>query len=238
MVEEAVQMNFEMLSLLQKDSSEKFSLLNGIRSVVESCIRCQDLVQSRVLYPYGKPTFGFGNPNSPIFFIGEAPGMWGCGTTGIPFHGDRSGEYFQKILREELGMTHKDIWITNIVKCCPENNRTPTDQERVNCFPYLQKELEIVKPYLIVPMGQSAAKSVLGNFERFVMVNGVDLPTNESKLANIDFGHRTRILSIWHPAFVLRVPEMEEKYRGLFRRIQNTLLRVLQWDAKKLEVIN
>src|SRR3990167_5422419 len=111
-----MQLNFEYQRLISQDSNEKWEALNDLKKRVESCEKCPKLVYSRKLYPYGKPTFGFGNRNSPLFFIGEAPGKYGCGTTGIPFTKDRSGEYFRKVLHDELGLTHGDIWITNVVK--------------------------------------------------------------------------------------------------------------------------
>lgn len=219
-----VQLSFDYQRLLERDPSDKWSLLQRVRDSVSICILCPDLVVSRQLYPYGKPTFGFGNPNSPIFFIGEAPGKYGCGTTGIPFTRDRSGEYFKRILREELGLTHADIWITNIVKCCPLDNRTPTDDERFNCYPYLALELSIIQPYLIVPLGLSAAKVIFPGIEKFGEVRARDISSRSHRIHGARINHYYDIFSIWHPAAVLRTPSFEEKYRACFRQIGKIVL--------------
>ena len=215
-----LQINFEMLDLLKANSEEKWNLLNQVRDVVQSCSKCPNLVISRQLYPYGKPTFGFGNPNSPIFFIGEAPGKWGCGTTGIPFTKDRSGEFFRKILREELGLNYEDVWITNAVKCCPLDNRTPEAEERSNCYPYLVLELSIIQPYVIVPLGFSASKVLFSGVDEFSRIRGRDISSRDHRISGIRSSHYYTTFPLWHPAFILRTPSLEEKYRAEFRMIE------------------
>jgi len=219
-----VQTNFDYQELLKKDPKEKWDLLNTVRISVQACSMCPDLVVSRQLYPYGKPTFGFGNPNSPIFFIGEAPGKYGCGTTGIPFTRDRSGEYFQRVLREELGLNFSDIWITNIVKCCPLDNRTPTDEERFNCFPYLALELSIIQPFLVVPLGLSASKVIFPGIEKFGEVRARDISSRTHQIRGAKIPHYYEIYPVWHPAAVLRSPGLEERYRACFRAMEKLTL--------------
>jgi DNA polymerase len=203
----------------QNDTGEglgsKEERLLALRKMVERCGRCPLLVKSRALYPYGKPTFGYGNPNSPVAFIGEAPGKDGCGTTGIPFTKDRSGEFYQRLLREELGLVMKDVWTTNIVKCCPEDNRKPDDREVSNCNPFLLGELSIIHPNLIVPLGATAARNFVplsGSLAPFV---GAISQFNSPPW--VDWGPNVYVL--YHPAFILRDMSREQRYRELFRQI-------------------
>ena len=219
-----MQTNFEYQELLSRDPTAKWEALNKLLTQVQSCEKCPKLVYSRTLYEYGKPTFGFGNPNSPLFFVGEAPGRYGCGITGVPFTKDRSGEYFQKILREELGLTHKDIWITNVVKCCPEDNRTPHPEEIENCYPYLAEELNIIQPYVIVPLGFSAARAIFPKIERFGDVYGRDISLRDHTIRKVSISHFTIIYSVWHPAYIIRDPGREEKYRACFKAIEKCIL--------------
>ena len=117
---------------------------------------CFNLSRERLLSPYGKPTFGYGNLDHPIMFIGEAPGHAGCGTTGIPFTKDRSGDLYNWVLRY-FGKTMENVYTTNIVKCCPSNNRTPTKIETLNCaIRFLREEIHLLKPKNIIALGKTA----------------------------------------------------------------------------------
>jgi DNA polymerase len=123
---------------------------------IENCSKCLDLVKSRQLYPYGKGVIGHGNLNSKLFFCGEAPGHLGCGRTGKPFMGDRSGEMYFKALKES-GLEYDQVYTTNVVKCCPLNNRTPTKEEVAHCAYWLETELKIINPKVIICLGRTAA---------------------------------------------------------------------------------
>jgi uracil-DNA glycosylase family 4 len=108
------------------------------------CVKCSDLVTSR-----NRVTWGYGNINSKVLFFGEAPGMHGCDITGIPFTLDKSGEYFQSMLKS-VGWTKEDVYVTNIVKCCPSGNRTPLPYEISNCSIFLEYEMIKIKPKYIL----------------------------------------------------------------------------------------
>jgi len=233
-----MQLNFEYQRLLVQDSWEKWKALGELKGTVESCEKCPHLVHSRKLYPYGKPTFGFGNPNSPLFFIGEAPGKYGCGTTGIPFTKDRSGEYFRRVLRDELGLTHGDIWITNVVKCCPEDNRTPHVEESENCYPYLVEELNIVQPFVIVTLGFSAARALFPRIERFGEVYAKDISVDDrTPHGSVKISHFCKVFPLWHPAFIVRDMTRDEKYRSHFRRIEAVLLETIAIAKGRKEIL-
>lgn len=174
-----------------------------------NCVLCPELVQSRQTYPYGLPTWGYGDKNSRVIFVGEAPGKFGCGRTGIAFDGDRSGDLFQDCL-VSIGSSLESVYTTNIVKCCPPGNRTPTNEERTHCQSWFTTELSEVKAGLIVPLGATAL-----NF----------FSPERKILASIGtaFGWRDRIIIPYaHPAYALRLGEIEEYKRG-FKIIMETV---------------
>lgn len=129
----------------------------SLKSRCEACTICEGLSKEGRLCAYGKPTFGYGKTqDNSIMFVGEAPGEAGCGITGIPFTNDKSGQLFNWIL-ERYGKTMGDIYTTNIVKCCPMRNRTPTRDETRNCaVRYLYEEIKLIKPRRLVALGKTA----------------------------------------------------------------------------------
>lgn len=127
-----------------------------LKSRCEGCSVCPNLSRERLLSPYGKPTFGYGCLDHPIMFVGEAPGEAGCGTTGIPFTNDKSGQLYNWVL-ERYEKTMEDVYTTNVVKCCPMANRTPTKREAQSCaVRYLYEEIKLIKPRRIVALGRTA----------------------------------------------------------------------------------
>jgi DNA polymerase len=122
--------------------------------------------------------------------IGEAPGYLGCGRTGKPFVGDKSGEVYFRALKES-GLEYDKVYTTNIVKCCPLANRTPTKEEIENCRTWLKKEIEIVNPRVIVCLGRTAA-------------NWFGLRQSLNSLVDI-YNYEGRLVKVLHhPAYPLR----------------------------------
>jgi len=129
----------------------------------QSCARCPALVASRC-----RIVHGYGDPGARIMFIGEAPGQHGADRTGVPFSGDRSGHALQRILIELKLMDAQTpveapqlrCFVTNIVRCCPPANRTPTLREQASCAPFLAAELDAIDPQIIVPIGLPALRAV------------------------------------------------------------------------------
>jgi DNA polymerase len=170
---------------------DKAVQLAKLKEQIEQCTKCRNLVESRKLYPYGKPTFGYGNPNSKIVFIGEAPGHLGCGRTGKPFMGDRSGEIYFKALKES-GLEYDQVYTTNVVKCCPLNNRTPTKEEVAHCAYWLETELKIINPKVIIALGRTAA-------------NRLGIKDNLNKVLLTNYRYEGRLVKVlYHPAYPLR----------------------------------
>jgi len=135
-----------------------------LKTECEQCHSCPALVRSRKTEAWGKPVYGSGNINSKIVFVGEAPGRLGAGRTGTPFLGDKSGDFLDWCLTE-LGLDHEDIYITNIVKCLPKNekgnNRKPSNFEVNQCMKHLVEEMGLIKPEKIICLGKTAYKNIM-----------------------------------------------------------------------------
>jgi len=96
-----------------------------------------------------------GNLSAKIVFVAEAPGRFGAGRTGIPFHGDKSGDNFETLLKH-IAMTRDDVFVTNAALCNPlenGNNRRPKTSEIKNCLPFLKQTLDLIHPQVVVTLG-------------------------------------------------------------------------------------
>ena len=144
--------------------------LDGIKNRVVSCTNCS-LSKSRT-----NAVPGNGNYHSDVIFVGEAPGR-NEDLQGKPFVGT-AGQILSEAL-EYAGFTRDQVYITNVVKCRPPNNRQPITEERTACRPYLSEELEIIKPKIICILGNTAYSSLLDGSEitknrgKFVKNNGL-----------------------------------------------------------------
>lgn len=134
--------------------------------------------------------FGQGNKNADIMFIGEGPGA-DEDTQGIPFVG-KAGQLMNKAF-EGVGIKRDDVYIANIVKCRPPSNRVPEDDEATGCLNYLRNQVILVKPKIIVLLGSTALKNILGKEYGITAMRGKWI-------------ERKGILYMptWHPAALLR----------------------------------
>ena len=181
------------------------SEIDSIRSQVISCIKC-NLSKTRTNAVPGK-----GNLKAEILFIGEAPGR-NEDLKGEPFVGAAGN-----ILSEALGsagLSRDDVYITNVVKCRPPNNRVPLQEEKESCQPYLSKELEIVKPKIICIMGNTAYGSLLG---------GDSITKNRGKIIEKD--GQKYFLTI-HPAAVIYNQELKSVLKNDMKILVETLDRL------------
>lgn len=128
----------------------RFELL---RDEALGCMRCR-LANGRT-----QVVFGAGDPSSDVVVIGEAPGN-NEDLMGEPFVG-RSGKLLDRLLAEELGRDRSSVYITNVVKCRPEGNRDPLADEVAACRPYLVEQLDLIRPRVVVTLGNFASKLVL-----------------------------------------------------------------------------
>ena len=163
---------------------------------VKDCMEC-DLHKERQ-----NVVFNSGNPNADLMLIGEGPGQQED-EEGLPFVG-RSGQLLTKIL-ESVGINRDDIYIANTVKCRPPNNRTPLQSEMDACRDYLIRQIQVVKPKIICPLGSAAIKSVLGSTDPITKIRGqwITKPVNY-------MDDDLYIMPIFHPAYLLRNSSKEK----------------------------
>lgn len=156
---------------------------------VQRCKKCQRMEGSaRVL------GHGCGPLNSPVLFVGEAPGRLGADGSHLPFHGDKSGHNFEKLI-EQVGISRYEVFVTNAVLCNPKdekgNNATPTPGEIENCVPFLRETIEILDPAIVVTLGAVALKSC-----GIVEQHGISL--KEGVRTKNDWMNR-RLIPVYHP---------------------------------------
>jgi len=180
-------------------------LMDTLRLQVISCTKC-NLSKSRTNAVAGK-----GNYNAEIVFIGEAPGR-NEDLEGEPFVGSAG-----KILTEALeyaGLSRADVFITNVVKCRPPNNRIPLEEEKNSCQQYLIGELDIIKPKIICILGNTAYGSILG---------GDSITKNRGKI--IKKNNQLYFLTI-HPAAVIYTPSLKQVLKDDIKALVETLEKI------------
>jgi DNA polymerase len=149
---------------------------------------------------------GEGGHKRRIMFIGEAPGRRED-ELGRPFVG-AAGKFLDELLAS-IGLTREDVYITNVVKCRPPNNRDPTDEEISICAPYLERQIEILKPRIICPLGRFSAKYILEKY-------GFEM-TTISKVQGKIFEGEVIIIPMYHPAAALYHQNLKEDLRRSFQ---------------------
>jgi uracil-DNA glycosylase len=160
--------------------------VDELRTMIHECVKCP-LGETRIKF-----VFGTGNPDADVMMIGEAPGA-DEDAQGEPFVG-RAGQLLNKII-ESVGMKREEIYICNIIKCRPPNNRVPLPGESETCTPYLMKQIELVKPKFIICLGRTAGQWLLKTDDSLGRLRGVFH----------DF-HGIRMIVTYHPAALLRNP--------------------------------
>jgi len=171
---------------------------------IHNCQKC-DLAKSRTHF-----VFGIGNPQSDIVFVGEAPGK-DEDLTGIPFVG-RAGKLLDKIL-SAIHLTRDNVYILNVLKCRPPNNRDPLPAEVEQCEPHLIRQLEIIHPKLIVCLGRIAGKTLLR----------LDLPLSKMRENVYNYNGIDTIVT-YHPAALLRNPNFKRPAWEDFQKIRDQFL--------------
>ena len=181
------------LNRLEKKTASKNSnefKLNAYLDSIKDCMECS-LGKSR-----NKIVLGMGDPNADIVFVGEAPGKEED-IQGLPFVG-RSGKLLDKML-EAIDLSRKKVYILNVLKCRPPENRDPLPSEIEKCEKYLKKQLEIINPKLVVSLGRISAMTLLKTKESLK-----DLREQKLSYEGIDF------LVTYHPAALLRNPNFKK----------------------------
>ena len=153
--------------------------------------------------------FGMGNPQADIMFIGEAPGR-DEDLQGLPFVG-KAGQLLDKMLFA-LQMKREDVFIANVLKCRPPNNRDPLPDEVLHCEPYLKEQIEIIKPKVIVALGRISAQVLLKKTDSLSV-----LRQSDHTYENIPF------IVTYHPAALLRNPRWKENSWHDLKKINSLL---------------
>jgi DNA polymerase len=159
--------------------------LDEVRSELGECTRC-GLAEGR-----NRIVFGDGNPEAELMFVGEGPGQEED-RRGLPFVG-KAGELLTQMIEKGLGTPRSDVYICNIVKCRPPNNRTPLEREIKTCRPFLDAQIAAVKPKVIVALGKPASGLLLGREVAITRIRGTW------------FDYRgIPLMPTLHPAYILR----------------------------------
>jgi len=157
----------------------------ALRSEALSCVRCP-LAQGRT-----QVVFGVGDPDAGLMFVGEGPGREED-LAGEPFVG-RSGKLLDRLMHEELSMDRSQCYIANVVKCRPPENRDPLPEEIEACRPYLEAQIDLIDPQVVVTLGNFATRLLLETTEGIRGLRGRAYPFRR--------GH---LVPTYHPAFALR----------------------------------
>ncbi|MGR3179314.1 MAG: uracil-DNA glycosylase [Candidatus Anammoxibacter sp.] len=165
--------------------------LTNLRKEALQCKLC-DLSKTR-----NNVVFGEGNRNADLMFVGEAPGYYED-AEGKPFVG-KAGELLTKIINA-IDLKREDVYIANILKCRPPENRDPNADEINLCYPYLEKQIDLIKPKIICALGTFAIQTLLKSTESI------------GRLRSIfhDY-HGTKLIATYHPAYLLRSPNEKKK---------------------------
>ena len=181
------------------DSPEENNTAKGdwdvLESEVKNCTKCS-LHKSRT-----QTVFGCGNKNSDWLFIGEAPGK-DEDLKGEPFVG-RAGRLLNEIIFS-IGLRREDIYIANILKCRPPNNRDPSSKEINRCSSYLEQQIKMISPKIIIAVGKIAAQNLLGS-DPSVTIGKLRGAVHSYGSENIP------VVVLYHPAYLLRSPSQKYK---------------------------
>ena len=162
--------------------------LEELRTEIGDCQRCR-LCEKR-----NSIVFGVGNPNAEIVFVGEGPG-YEEDKQGEPFVG-RAGQLLTQIITKGMQMQREDVYIANVVKCRPPENRNPEPDEIAACEPFLLKQLELIKPRVIIALGKFAAQTLLQDTTPITRLRG-----------KWQSYHGIKLMPTLHPAYLLRNPK-------------------------------
>jgi uracil-DNA glycosylase family 4 len=172
-------------------AAQRPAALAAVRDLIGECQRCQ-LAQGR-----NKIVFADGDPNAQIMFVGEGPGA-DEDAQGLPFVG-RAGQLLNNMIAA-MGLKREQVYIANIVKCRPPQNRKPEPGEANTCMPFLERQIEIVRPRVLVALGATAAAYLLGMRGSIASMRG-----------RIHDYRGIQTVVTYHPAFLLRDPTQKKE---------------------------
>jgi DNA polymerase len=173
--------------LLVEPGIRSSATLDELRAVLGDCERCK-LCKGRT-----NIVFGVGNPDARLMFVGEGPGE-DEDRAGKPFVG-KAGGLLDDIITKGMGLRRDDVYIANVVKCRPPNNRNPEPDEIVACEPFLRRQIELVRPEVVISLGNFATQALLGD----------RTPISRRRGRWHDLGG-IALMPTFHPAYLLRNP--------------------------------
>jgi uracil-DNA glycosylase len=182
----------ESLAKGVRDQANACKDLEELRLAVAACTAC-GLCRTRT-----QTVFSDGSRKARLLFVGEAPGAEED-ARGVPFVG-RAGALLTDILTKGMGLARADVYIANVLKCRPPDNRDPSEAEKLTCTPWLDRQIELVDPAVIIPLGRHAANHVLGTDLPMAKLRGQVFERNQRK-----------VVPTFHPAYLLRSPSMKKE---------------------------
>ena len=177
----------ELDMLADTSSALQAESLDDLRAAIGECQRCK-LCSGRTHI-----VFGVGNSRAKLMFVGEGPGR-DEDLKGEPFVG-RAGQLLTDIITKGMGLKREDVYICNVVKCRPPENRNPEPDEVAACEPFLKKQIDIVRPQIIVGLGKFAVQTLLDS----------KLPIGKLRGTWASY-HGIKLMPTFHPAYLLRNP--------------------------------
>ncbi|WP_446744240.1 uracil-DNA glycosylase [Silvibacterium acidisoli] len=173
-------------------AADKPAALEAIRAEIGECTRCPLAFLGR-----HKIVFGDGTPNAKLMFVGEGPGA-DEDAQGLPFVG-KAGQLLNNMINA-MGLKREEVYIANIVKCRPPQNRVPEPEEANTCSPFLFRQIDVIRPEIIVALGSTAATYLLGRKSSLSSLRGHMHEARGSKL-----------IVTYHPAYLLRDPTQKKE---------------------------
>jgi DNA polymerase len=189
-------------NISEKATRSEILTLAGVRKELGDCKRCK-LHQTRRTI-----VFGEGNEKATLMFIGEGPG-YEEDVQGRPFVG-RAGQLLTKII-ESISRSREEVYIANIIKCRPPQNRNPEPDEIQSCHPFLMKQITVIQPKIICALGTFSAQTLLKTDVKITALRG--------KLYDLE---GIKVIPTYHPAFLLRNPEKK-------REVWEDMKKIAEW---------
>jgi uracil-DNA glycosylase len=186
-----------------RPAAERREDLVALYREASGCVRCP-LHEGRT-----NVVFGNGNANAALMFVGEAPGHHED-LQGLPFVG-RAGQLLDELLGE-IGLSRKDVFVANVLKCRPPGNRDPQPEEIDTCKPYLNRQIELIEPKVICTLGNFATKLLTRSNRGITGVHG------RPQVHELG-GHTVRVYPLYHPAAALRSTGTLGQLREDFARL-------------------
>jgi len=185
------------------EQADQKALLAEMAAIASACEKCK-LAKTRTNVVYG-----VGNPNADLMFIGEAPGR-DEDLKGEPFVG-RAGQLLTDIIKA-MKLTRDDVYIANVIKCRPPQNRNPEPDELEECRPFIRRQIEIIKPKVIVTLGKFALQSLMERSYGITAARGSWLEYDGIK-----------VMPTYHPAYLLRNPAAKKDVWADMKKVMTEL---------------